>query len=385
MNAPELRLSRVREGLPYPRGATWDGKGVNFALFSANATKVEVCLFDRDGKETRTHRAARVPRRDLARLCAGHRPGHVLRLPRARALRAGRRPPLQPEQAGARSLCARAVRRAEVGSRALRLQGRRPAGRSVVRRARQRALHAEVRGGRPGLRLEAREGVAAGAVGPRPSSTRRTCAAIPSCIPRCPSTSAAPTPASRSRRSSTTSSRSASPRSSCCRCTPSSTTVPARAKLTNYWGYNSIGFFAPDPRYAADPSKIAAGIQGDGGALPRRRARGHHRRGLQPYRRRQRARADAVLQGHRQRLLLPPDAGQEALLHQRHRHRQHAQSLAPAGDPDGVRQPALLGRGDARRRLPLRPRHHPRARARRLRYPQRLHEGGDAGSACSPR
>ena len=42
--------SRLREGLPYPRGATWDGKGVNFALFSANATKVEVCLFDSDGK-----------------------------------------------------------------------------------------------------------------------------------------------------------------------------------------------------------------------------------------------------------------------------------------------------------------------------------------------
>jgi glycogen operon protein len=51
MNAPELRLSRVREGLPYPRGATWDGKGVNFALYSANATRVEVCLFDSEGKE----------------------------------------------------------------------------------------------------------------------------------------------------------------------------------------------------------------------------------------------------------------------------------------------------------------------------------------------
>jgi isoamylase len=49
MNAPERVLSRVKEGLPYPRGATWDGKGVNFALFSANATKVEVCLFDHQG------------------------------------------------------------------------------------------------------------------------------------------------------------------------------------------------------------------------------------------------------------------------------------------------------------------------------------------------
>jgi len=45
-----MRRSRVREGLPNPLGATWDGLGVNFALFSANATKVELCLFDIDGR-----------------------------------------------------------------------------------------------------------------------------------------------------------------------------------------------------------------------------------------------------------------------------------------------------------------------------------------------
>ncbi|MGU3539491.1 glycogen debranching protein GlgX [Methylobacterium sp. A54F] len=43
--------SRIREGLPYPRGATWDGLGVNFALFSAHATKVELCLFDDAGEK----------------------------------------------------------------------------------------------------------------------------------------------------------------------------------------------------------------------------------------------------------------------------------------------------------------------------------------------
>jgi isoamylase len=37
-------------GAPYPLGATWDGRGTNFALFSANATKVELCLFDREGR-----------------------------------------------------------------------------------------------------------------------------------------------------------------------------------------------------------------------------------------------------------------------------------------------------------------------------------------------
>jgi len=38
------------EGLPEPLGATWDGIGVNFALFSAHATRVELCLFDFTGK-----------------------------------------------------------------------------------------------------------------------------------------------------------------------------------------------------------------------------------------------------------------------------------------------------------------------------------------------
>src|SRR5258706_988003 len=43
-------MAAVKEGLPFPRGATWDGKGVNFALFSSQATKVELCLFDTAGK-----------------------------------------------------------------------------------------------------------------------------------------------------------------------------------------------------------------------------------------------------------------------------------------------------------------------------------------------
>ncbi len=37
---------RTRPGSPYPLGATWDGSGVNFALFSEHATGVELCLFD---------------------------------------------------------------------------------------------------------------------------------------------------------------------------------------------------------------------------------------------------------------------------------------------------------------------------------------------------
>jgi isoamylase len=42
--------NHVATGAPHPLGATWDGRGTNFALFSANATKVELCLFDREGR-----------------------------------------------------------------------------------------------------------------------------------------------------------------------------------------------------------------------------------------------------------------------------------------------------------------------------------------------
>jgi glycogen operon protein len=40
-------------GTPYPLGAVWDGQGTNFALFSENATGVDLCLFDADDRETR--------------------------------------------------------------------------------------------------------------------------------------------------------------------------------------------------------------------------------------------------------------------------------------------------------------------------------------------
>ena len=46
----ETKISRVKEGNPHPRGATWDGKGTNFAVFSAHATKVEICIFDSAGE-----------------------------------------------------------------------------------------------------------------------------------------------------------------------------------------------------------------------------------------------------------------------------------------------------------------------------------------------
>ena len=45
-----MKRAAVLPGRPYPLGATWDGAGVNFALFSEHAEKVELCLFDPRGR-----------------------------------------------------------------------------------------------------------------------------------------------------------------------------------------------------------------------------------------------------------------------------------------------------------------------------------------------
>jgi isoamylase len=51
---------QIWPGKPYPLGATWDGGGINFALFSDHATKVELCLFDESGQDE----IARIPMRE---------------------------------------------------------------------------------------------------------------------------------------------------------------------------------------------------------------------------------------------------------------------------------------------------------------------------------
>ena len=43
----------VWPGRPFPLGPTWDGGGTNFSLYSENAERVELCLFDEDEREER--------------------------------------------------------------------------------------------------------------------------------------------------------------------------------------------------------------------------------------------------------------------------------------------------------------------------------------------
>jgi isoamylase len=46
-----IPIDAVWPGTPHPRGASWDGRGVNFAIFSEHAERVELCLFDARGRE----------------------------------------------------------------------------------------------------------------------------------------------------------------------------------------------------------------------------------------------------------------------------------------------------------------------------------------------
>ena len=71
-------LARLKEGLPHPLGATWDGEGTNFALFSANATKVEVCLFDsRPARRSSASSCRSTPTRSGTAICPTSGPATV--------------------------------------------------------------------------------------------------------------------------------------------------------------------------------------------------------------------------------------------------------------------------------------------------------------------
>ena len=101
-------------GNPSPPGATWDGQGTNFALFSERATSVDLCLFDDDrlsGSLGRfpTSVETRLPLTEVDGhvwhgYVPGVMPGPALRLPGRRALGAPPGPALQPVQAPRRPL-----------------------------------------------------------------------------------------------------------------------------------------------------------------------------------------------------------------------------------------------------------------------------------------
>ena len=316
----------------YPLGATWDGLGVNFAVFSANATAIELCLFDRAGRReiARARRCPNAPTRSGTATCPtrgracstaiartgptsrehGHRfnPNKLLLDPyaqgarrracagptRCSAIASARRAPTSPSTgATARPPCRRRWWSTTASTGATTARPRAPWADTVIYEAHVRGLTMR------------RHGPAAG----RARHLRR---AWPI------------------RASSTTCNASASPRSSCCRSTPSSTTASAgRTGLTQLLGLQHASASSRrEPRYLAD-NAASTNCAIDGAPPARRRHRGHPRRRLQPHRRRQtssarRCRCRGLDNASYYRLL----AGQRAPLHQRHRHRQHAEPLA---------------------------------------------------------
>ena len=315
---------------PFPLGPTWDGQGTNFSLFSENAERVELCLFDDADGETRVELTS--GRAQLARLSPRRRAGPALRLPGARALGARAGPSLQPEQAPDRS-----VREGDRGPGALG-----PGRTLAVRRRRRRSIDRDderrrcgdpevgrdrrvdstgsedscsgAAVGRDGDLRAARQGLHAAACRGVREDLRGTYAGLASeaaiahlldlgvtAVELLPIHHIADEHA-----------------------------LQAKG-LTNYWGYSTIGFLAPARRLRrhGNPRRAGARVQGDGEGAPPRGHRGDPRRRLQPHRGGQPPRPDAVLQGGRQPLLLPHDAGRPPLLHGLHRHRQLAQPRAP--------------------------------------------------------
>ena len=107
--------------------------------------------------------------------------------------------------------------------------------------------------------------------------------------------------------------------------------------LVNYWGYNTLGFFAPQPRYAsiAGARDVVARVQDDGPQPARRRHRGDSRRRLQPHGRRESDGPDALVPraSTTPRTIALSRQG-PALLHGFHRLRQHVQHAQPARAAD---------------------------------------------------
>ncbi len=352
---------RVFEGRPNPLGATWDGLGVNFALFSANATRVELCLFDESRHDrTRAHRTAGIHRRGLARLPAEARPGTVYGYRVHGPTRPRQRAPVQPQQARA-STPSRSAVVGEIDWDPAVFGYQMESGDDIdLRHARQRAFVPKARvidnAFTWGRDHASRRPTTA------PSSTRRMSRGFTMRHPRVPE-------ALRGTFTGLTHpdviahmKASASPRSSCCRCTASCTTATSsRTGMRNYWGYNTLGVLRAGARLR-QRAGFRHRVQGDGGALSRRRPRGHPRRRLQPHGRGQREGPTFSFKGidnasyYR---LLP----RSPLLHQRHRDRQHGEPQPSPRAADGDGQLRYWARGDARRRLPLRSWHDPRARA----------------------
>ena len=186
---------QIWPGQPYPLGATFDGVGTNFSVFSEVAERVELCLVRRSGQGD-AHRSAGDDGALLARLPAGRAAGPAVRLSRPRPVGTRARTLVQPDEAAARSVRQGDRRRVELERGGLSVPLRRPG--ALPQRSRQRARSFPSRRHQSVLRLGERS-PARTRPGTGRSSTRRTSRASRSVTRRFPRSCAAPTPAWRIR------------------------------------------------------------------------------------------------------------------------------------------------------------------------------------------
>ena len=320
---------RIWPGRPSPLGATWDGSGTNFALYSENATKVELCLFD--SQEAAGSRLASPCRRiriwSGTATCpillpgqvygyrvhgpydpqSGHRfnPNKVLLDPYAKATARRRR---GPTRCGATSS---AIRRPTSPSTNATTPGSPPWRRSSTKRS--RGATTALRGPLEqdlDLRV-ARQGLYASFI-PRAGKLRGTYAGLGSeaaieLSERLGITAVELMPVHESRRRS-----------------------PSARQGWQTTGATTRSASSPRHHATHRPAFRRRGprVQDDGPQPARRRHRGHSRRRLQPHGRRQPSGAHALFSRHRQRFVLPPVARGSALLHGFHRLRQHLSTCA---------------------------------------------------------
>ena len=297
-------MIEIWPGDPYPLGATYDGAGTNFALFSEAAERVELCLFDDDGSRDRVA-LTEVDGVRLARLPAGRR-RRASGTATACTVRTTRR---TGSGATRPSCCStRTPRRSRAGRRGTRrCTATASASPTRATTSTRRPFMPALRRDQPVLRLghdrpprtpyhdtviyEAHvQGPDHAATRRSPSELRGTYAALghPEIIDHLTELGVTAVELMPVHQFVTDH-------------------VLVERGLTNYWGYNTHRLLRPAQR--ATPPRAArragAGVQGDGAGAARGEHRGHPRRGLQPHRRGQPPGSDAELPGHRQRRLLP--------------------------------------------------------------------------------
>ena len=304
-------MPTVWPGNAYPLGATYDGAGTNFSLFSEIAERVDLCLIDERGSESRIpldEVDGYVWHAYLPNITPGQRYGFRV----ARAVRPGGRSPVRPEQAAARPVREIIRRRLHFrpGAVLLRLRRRRPQGRHVDHRhspdGRLAGPHHDQRGDQSLLRL-----------GVRPCTTHP--------VPRDSHLRSArqgpdTDPSRRPRRTSGHLRRPGPPGD---HRTPqvaqrhraridAGAPVPARRAATGsgpakLLGLQHIWVLRTALPVLVEPTGRRRGgrVQDDGAQPARGGHRGHSRRRLQPHRRRQPPGPDDQLPRHRQQGLLP--------------------------------------------------------------------------------